>query len=132
MPPRKHSKKRDAILECIRSTTAHPTAEWIYTRLKPEIPNLSLGTVYRNLAAFKAEGQITSVGVVDGLERFDFNTAPHAHFICLKCKAVIDLAGVEPPAELAQRVDCGIVRDCTLTFTGICKHCVDTDAAIKF
>ena len=55
MPPKKHSKKRDAILECVRSTTAHPSAEWIYAQLKPQIPDLSLGTVYRNLAAFKQE-----------------------------------------------------------------------------
>ena len=51
---RKHSRKRDAILECLRCTTSHPTAEWIYTQLKPTIPDLSLATVYRNLAMFKA------------------------------------------------------------------------------
>ena len=47
---RKHSHKRDAILECLRCTTSHPTAEWVYTQLKPTIPDLSLATVYRNLA----------------------------------------------------------------------------------
>ena len=68
MPPRKHSKKRDAIYECVRSTKTHPSAEWVYSRLKPEIPDLSLGTVYRNLAMFKQEGDIISVGTVGGLE----------------------------------------------------------------
>ena len=71
MTPRKNSKKRGAILECIRSTKTHPSAEWIYTQLKPRIPDLSLGTVYRNLNLFKQEGQLISVGVVNGLERFD-------------------------------------------------------------
>ena len=85
---RKHSHKRDAILECLRCTTSHPTAEWVYTQLKPTIPGLSLATVYRNLAMFKAEGTIDSVGVYDGLERFDFRTDPHAHFICRVCGAV--------------------------------------------
>src|SRR5699024_11189371 len=51
---RKHSRKRDAILDCMRSTTCHPTAEWVYQQLKPVFPDLSLGTVYRNLAMFKA------------------------------------------------------------------------------
>ena len=51
---RRHSKKRDAILSCIRRSHLHPSAEWIYTQLKPEHPDLSLGTVYRNLAV-KAE-----------------------------------------------------------------------------
>ena len=67
---RKHSRKRDAILECLRCTTSHPTAEWVYTQLKPTIPDLSLATVYRNLAMFKDEGTIDSVGVYNGLEPF--------------------------------------------------------------
>jgi Fur family peroxide stress response transcriptional regulator len=42
---RKHSKKRDAILELLRSVNTHPTAQWVYEKLKPRIPGLSLGTV---------------------------------------------------------------------------------------
>ena len=52
---RRHSKKRDAILSCIRRSHLHPSAEWIYTQLKPEHPDLSLGTVYRNLALFDVD-----------------------------------------------------------------------------
>ena len=92
---RKHSRKRDAILECLRCTTSHPTAEWVYTQLKPTIPDLSLATVYRNLAMFKDEGMIDSVGVYNGLERFDFRTDPHAHFICRICGAVSDINWLE-------------------------------------
>lgn len=128
MPAQKHSKKRDAILECVRSTVTHPTADWVYAQLRPQIPNLSLGTVYRNLAAFKREGVITSVGVVDGMERFDANTMPHAHFVCTHCNAVIDVDGVEPPEALAAQVHCGAVRECVLTFQGICNQCVNVDA----
>ena len=58
---KKHFRKRDAILTCLKETTVHPSAEWIYAQLKPSIPDLSLGTVYRNLAAFKTEGVIASV-----------------------------------------------------------------------
>ncbi len=75
---KKFSRKREAILTCLHGTTCHPTAEWVYQQLKPQFPDLSLGTVYRNLAAFKAEGVIDSVGVVNGLERYDGNTIPHA------------------------------------------------------
>lgn len=127
MAVRKHSRKRDAILACVCSTKAHPTAEWVYEQLKPQIPDLSLGTVYRNLAAFKREGVISSVGVVDGMERFDCDTHPHAHFICTHCSAVIDVDGLTPPEQLAQQVRCGSVRDCVLTFFGVCNQCV-TDA----
>ena len=130
MPPKKHSKKRDAILECVRSTTAHPSAEWIYAQLKPQIPDLSLGTVYRNLAAFKQEGIIASVGIVDGNERFDCDTSAHAHFICTHCSAVIAAAELDPPTRLSERIRCGSVRDCVLTFFGVCNQCVSADATI--
>lgn len=128
MAARKHSKKRDAILECVRSTKEHPTADWVYSRLKATIPDLSLGTVYRNLAAFKQEGIITSVGVVDGMERFDYNTDPHVHFICSHCKAVIDVDDITVPDQLSEQVHCGSVRECSLSFTGICNQCVTADA----
>ena len=82
---RKRSRKRDAILACVRATTCHPSAEWVYQRLKPTIPDLSLGTVYRNLSMFKDEGLVISVGTVGGLERFDGNTKPHTHFVCARC-----------------------------------------------
>lgn len=128
MIAKKHSKKRDAILECICSTKSHPTADWVYSRLKPQIPDLSLGTVYRNLAAFKSEGVIASVGTVDGMERYDGNTLPHPHFVCTHCNAVIDVEEINPPQELASQVRCGSVRDCVLTFYGICNQCVSVDA----
>lgn len=123
MSARKHSRKRDAILDCVRSTPTHPTAEWVYAKLKPQIPDLSLGTVYRNLAMFKREGLIGSVGVVDGMERFERNPAPHAHFICTCCHAVIDLEGIQPPEGWMEQIHCGSAHECSLTFTGICNHC---------
>ena len=78
MEPRsKHFKKREAILNCLRSTNTHPTAEWVYAQLKTEYPDISLGTVYRNLALFKEQGLVISVGTVGGVERFDADTEPH-------------------------------------------------------
>ena len=78
----RYSKKREAILTAIRSSDAHPSAEWIYHTLKSTHPDLSLGTVYRNLLFFQQNGTIQSVGVVNGQERFDAVTAPHSHFVC--------------------------------------------------
>ena len=123
MAAHKHSKKRDAILECVRSTPTHPTAEWVYAQLKPQIPDLSLGTVYRNLSMFKQEGLIGTMGVVDGMERFERNTEPHTHFICQECSAVIDVEGIDPPIHLGAQVPCGVTKECVLTFTGICNDC---------
>ena len=98
----KKSRKRDAILACVCSTDTHPTAEWVYTQLKPDIPDLSLGTVYRNLAMFRREGIIGSAGVVNG-----------------------------PPVELMRRVTCGCPSTCELMFTGVCNDCISPDAGSK-
>ncbi len=124
----KHFRKRDAILTCLRETTVHPSAEWIYARLKPEIPDLSLGTVYRNLALFKEQGLIISVGTVSGVERFDGNCNPHVHYICTDCGAVLDLHEVEVPHQLqamVENVSGGQVDGCQLTFTGKCRECIN-------
>ncbi|MDR1933010.1 MAG: transcriptional repressor, partial [Spirochaetales bacterium] len=84
----KHSKKRDAILEVIMASRSHPGAQWIYNQLKPRIPGLSLGTVYRNISLFMSEGSVVSVGVVNGEERFDGRTEPHPHLVCVRCGKV--------------------------------------------
>lgn len=122
----KHFRKRAAILSCLRCSHAHPSAEWIYARLKPDFPDLSLATVYRNLSLFKQQGLIASLGTVSGVERFDGDTTPHAHFICCRCGQVTDLPGVLPPEAMrmdVQQRTGGVVAECSLTFTGLCKAC---------
>lgn len=86
MPTRKNSKKRQVILEALAATTAHPTAQELYQQLKPDYPDLSLGTVYRNLSLFSKQGDVMSVGVFRGQERFDARTEPHAHLHCAQCR----------------------------------------------
>ena len=122
----KHFRKRDAILACIRSTTEHPSAEWIYESVKSQIPDISLATVYLNLSLFKEQGLITSLGTVNGVERFDANLEPHVHFICTGCGSVLDLHGMEVPEALnsaAARESGGRVTSCQLNFAGICGKC---------
>ena len=99
--------------------------------LKPDYPDLSLGTVYRNLSLFAEEGDAMSVGVFRGQERFDARTNPHAHLHCVQCGRVIDvpLPG-EPEAQLcalAQGVTDAQVLGCSITFTGLCKTCQQAD-----
>jgi Fur family peroxide stress response transcriptional regulator len=100
---RKHSDKRDAILKAIQSTTEHPSAQWIYDKLKPHIPNLSLGTVYRNINIFLHEGLAASVGVVNGEERFDGVVEPHPHLVCSRCGRVMDIP--YPETHIARAVN---------------------------
>ena len=123
---KKHFWKRDAILDCLRHTDAHPSAETVHQMLHEDYPEISMATVYRNLALFKRQGLIQSVGTVGGVERFDGNPKPHVHFICTACDAVIDLSQMEVPQSLNQEAErwggC-TVDSCQLTFTGRCADC---------
>lgn len=122
----KRFRKRDAILNCLRSTDTHPSADWIYEQVKKEIPDISLATVYRNLALFRSQGMIQSVATLNGVERFDANTAPHVHFLCTDCAKILDLPQMVVPDELRQeaaRQLGGTVRSCQLSFTGQCCEC---------
>jgi Fur family peroxide stress response transcriptional regulator len=129
---RKHSRKRDAILKVIRSTSSHPSAQWVYEQLKPAIPGLSLGTVYRNISLFREEGAVISVGVVQGEERFDGQVRPHPHFVCSCCGKIIDIPPVRDETlgkiaemELQQgesALDLHIDHRKTV-FYGLCEDC---------
>jgi Fur family peroxide stress response transcriptional regulator len=122
---KKHSKKRDEILSLIRSTASHPSARWVYEQLKPAFPRLSLGTVYRNIKAFREEGELVSVGVVQGEERFDGRVQPHPHFICSRCGAIIDIEGA---MDETQGVSAVLAPDLDVdhrktVFYGLCGDC---------
>ncbi len=126
MESAKHFRKRDAILRCVRQTDTHPSADWVHAQLRLEYPDISLGTVYRNLSLFKQQGLIASLGTVSGVERFDGNTQPHVHFICSHCDSVLDLPEVAVPQALcaeAEENSGGHISACQLTFTGLCRQC---------
>lgn len=123
---RRYSAKREAILHCLRMTDTHPTANWVCETLRGRFPDLSLATVYRNLRLFQEEGQIQSVGVFGGLERFDGVAAPHTHFHCRVCGRVLDLPAPAPDcaglADLAA-LEGLEVESCALLFRGVCRAC---------
>ena len=120
----RYSKKREAILNAIRSTDTHPSADWVYEKLRGSFPDISLGTIYRNLAAFKNAGLIRSVSVVDGSERFDCRVYPHPHFICKKCGRVMDIS--TDPLSVVEVPDLGdgfTVDLVDVTYYGQCPDC---------
>ena len=122
---KRHSEKRDAILNCLRQTKVHPTAEWIYQKLKPEYPNLSLGTVYRNLDQLAKDGEIQKLEMPDGPDCFDHRLQRHYHAKCSRCGRVFDIE-MDYMEDLAHRVKdaYGFAIDGhNLVFTGICPTC---------
>ena len=131
MPEKRHSKKREAILELIRSTKIHPGAQWVYDRLKPEFPDLSLGTVYRNISIFRQEGLLAFVGVVNGEERFDGTAESHPHVCCTACGVIADLDGTkfqETLTRLPIEIPGFSIDVRNTVFYGICAKCLETTA----
>lgn len=122
MQQRRFSHQREQIYEAVCATDTHPTAEMVYERLKPEMPRLSLGTVYRNLRQMAAEGRL--VELEGPVARFDANVSPHAHFHCQRCGAVSDVAvPYDAALDTLAAGDGRIVRGHSLCFYGICPAC---------
>ena len=128
MPVRKHSRKRDAILSCVRGTTCHPTAEWVYTQLKPEIPDLSLGTVYRNLNSLVEAGRVRRVSIPGKADRFDHTLCWHSHLYCNACGSVVDADVDEKQVMKLVRSQKGVVQDCAVVLFGLCEACAQKQA----
>ena len=125
------SRKREAIYNAVCGTTVHPTAEWIYEILKPDYPDLSLGTVYRNIKKFCESGKVRSVGVIRGQEHFDGDTSRHSHFVCSGCGRVLDIfepvVAEETLTEIEKKHDFRIMSE-DILFNGICPDCKETEA----
>ncbi len=121
----KHSKQREALLGILQNTTSHPTADWLYGQLRKEFPNISLGTVYRNLKLLSDNGTILKLSAGTGMEHYDGSTHNHYHFVCTDCGCVSDMemdcmAGLDREAEKKMGAE---VKRHSLVFYGKCKNC---------
>ena len=88
---RKYSFQREQIRKDLINRTDHPTADMVYESVRKEIPNISLGTVYRNLHFLADHNELKVIHAGDGKEHFDARTTNHSHFVCDECGSVIDL-----------------------------------------
>ena len=129
----KYSRQREYIREYVRSCKEHPTADSIYGKMKEEFPNISLGTVYRNLSLLVELGEITKISVDNGPERFDCNTKPHSPFVCTYCHCIqdMDLPEIDGLVKKASKDFCGKISSHRTTFYGICKHCLEEQKLLK-
>ncbi len=121
----KYSKQRDALLTLLKSTRSHPSADWLYSELKKEFPNISLGTVYRNLALLAENGCILKISTSSQKEHFDGFTHQHYHFVCNSCDSIYDVE-LEDTGLLNKSVEQELgaeVDSHSLVFYGICSEC---------
>ncbi len=122
----KHSRQRDSIKAFLSTRKDHPTAEIVYTNVRQSFPNISLGTVYRNLTLLADLGEIARLRVGDGVDRFDYDTAPHYHFVCSECGRVMDLEMplMEQLTETAGKSFEGKIEGHVTYFYGHCNKCI--------
>lgn len=103
MSATRFSKKRAHLIELMKAGHFnHPTALQVYERMRELYPNISMGTVYRNLKFLAEHGDIALIGNVDDCERFDHNTTSHFHLVCKKCGKIVD---VPIPANFTKEIN---------------------------
>jgi len=125
----RNSEQRKAVLAVVRGTTCHPDAAWIYEQTRKEIPNISLGTVYRNLRHLINDGEILELET-GNYKRYDGNIQNHYHFKCARCHEIYDVDleldnVININNEVAHKTGF-IVTHHYLEFGGICKRCRET------
>ena len=92
MKKTRNTRQRGVILDILRESCDHPTAETIYREARRVLPNISLGTVYRNLNFLRDQGTVREIRPNEGgSSRFDGAETPHAHFHCVRCSALLDI-----------------------------------------
>ena len=124
----KHSRQREAIRKNLATRYDHPTAEIVYMDIKEDFPNISLGTVYRNLSLLADLGEIQKISTGMGPDRFDGNPKPHCHFQCKQCSSVLDIPAdyLDTISTHASKNFPGTIEECSIQFFGLCPSCVKT------
>lgn len=126
----KYSRQREEIKHYLSTRKDHPTADNVYMAIREQIPNISLGTVYRNLTMLAETGEIKRLRVGDGVDHFDYDTSPHYHFVCSECGSVSDLnmKNIDSIVDIAGADFDGQIHGHVTYFYGICGNCCHKEA----
>ena len=94
----RYSRQRNLILDIVRCTDTHPTADWVYQKAKETMPSIGIATVYRGLNQLVESGDIKKISISGSEDRFDRDTSQHCHMECTECGRLIDLKPVSKEA----------------------------------
>lgn len=117
------SRQRELIISIITGNTAHPTADAIYLKAREQDPSISLGTVYRNLKNLSQDKKVITLETEDKSLHYDYNTAPHAHFICEKCGRILDVFDEDREANELLAAKGYTVKSAKRIYYGECDEC---------
>lgn len=123
----KYSRQRESIKASLMRRHDHPTADALYASIREEFPNISLGTVYRNLNLLVETGEIRKLNCGDGADHFDGNVMQHYHFVCRECGQILDMEIGELTGLNAsvQNQAPGQIEDHSVLFFGCCNQCLE-------
>ena len=117
------SSQRDIIYKSICAVDSHPTATDIFNMVQPHYTNISLGTVYRNLEQLTKKHMIREINI-DGVSHYDGNMATHQHFVCKKCKSIIDYHFKNDwNANNIMETQAFEIQEVDIIFSGLCQEC---------
>lgn len=122
---RRNTKQRQVILEELQRLKSHPSAAELYEAVRGRVPNISLGTVYRNLDLLAEVGKIRKLSIGQAEARFDARTDAHYHVSCVECGRLDDVEDVSPDLgdhSLQSTKGFEIIGH-QLQFIGICPDC---------
>ena len=124
----RYSKQRELVLQTVEALCDHPTAEEIYEKTVPECPNISLGTVYRNLNSLVDAGLVRRVSIPGKADRFDHTLCWHSHLYCNASGNVVDAEVDEKQVMKLVSRQKGVVQDCAVVLFGLCEDCARRQA----
>ena len=113
--------QRNEILKVLQNNKKHLTATEIYCILSNKVPQISLGTIYRNLELLAEQGIISQVKSYSKQKHFEANTASHLHVRCPICDEIEDLHDINP--EIIKSLSALDFESYILEFTKTCTNC---------
>jgi|FLOH01.1.fsa_nt_gi Fe2+ or Zn2+ uptake regulation protein len=117
--------QRQVILEFLRKTCSHPSAETIHKVVVKQVPTITLATVYRNLNILADQGIIRRLEV-NKEYRYDGCIANHQHCVCSKCGKILDYMEQELTDYALKNIPKKEFKPTkvNMIFEGKCKKCV--------
>lgn len=117
------TKQQTLILEIIKETEEHLSADQIFLIARKSLPTIAMGTVYRNLNVLVAEGKIKRVIIPGQPDRFDRRLSEHEHLLCDSCKSIKDIKidGLKEFLEAKVASEIGAIDLCIHYICDQCK-----------
>jgi Fe2+ or Zn2+ uptake regulation protein len=139
---RRNTIQKQLVIAAVRKLGNHPTAEEVYNEIILQYPDISKGTVYRNLNTLVETGLLSKVSVPSAADRYDYILTKHYHVQCTVCKKFINVEGLEYDQHLDDKIAqlTGFkMENHDIVFSGVCPECqikmaagkAEQDASVK-